>query len=162
MTPREDAANPAALKQSAEALKESSERVDASTQEITASTEQMKDSADRRTELAANRTVLAAERTYAAWIRTGLAALAAGIGAKKLLQGVVPEWMIITTGSVLVLFSAQCFVVAVWRELSPGAAPPKPNTRQLPPALLILSNGFLTLVALAALVSIWFGRTGGD
>jgi putative membrane protein len=150
------------LKQSAEALEQTSSRVDSSTEKITHSTEKMKDSADRRTELAANRTVLAAERTYAAWIRTGLAALASGIGAKKLLEGVVPEWMIIITGSVLVLFSAQCFIVAVWRELSPGAPPPEPDTHRLPPALLIASNGFLTLVALAALMSIWFGRTGGD
>ena len=151
----------AELEQSAEALQQSSEHVDESTHKITASTEKLTDSADRRTELAADRTVLAAERTYAAWIRTGLAALASGIGAKKLLEGVVPEWMIIATGSVLVLFSAQCFIVAVWRELSPGAPPPKPDTRRLPAALLIVSNGFLTLVALAALMSIWFGRTGG-
>jgi putative membrane protein len=161
MTSRDDGKKPLAMERSAEALKESSERVDASTHKMTASTERMKDSADRRTELAANRTVLASERTYAAWIRTGLASLASGIGAKKLLEGVVPEWMIIATGSVLILFSAQCFIVAVWRELSPGAPPPEPDTRRLPPALLILSNGFLTLVALAALMSIWFGRTGG-
>ena len=150
------------LEQSAEALEQTSQRVDSSTEKITHSTEKMKDSADRRTELAANRTVLAAERTYAAWIRTGLAALASGIGAKKLLEGVVPEWMIIGTGSVLVLFSPLCFVVAVWRELSPDAPPPYPDTRRLPPALLIATNGFLTLVAFAALISIWFGRTGGD
>jgi len=55
---------------------------------------QQQDSADRRTQLAADRTVFAAERTYAAWVRTGLAALASGVGAKKLLEGVVPEWMI--------------------------------------------------------------------
>jgi putative membrane protein len=129
---------------------------------MSASTEQMKDSADRRTELAANRTVLAAERTYAAWVRTGLASLASGIGAKKLLEGVVPEWMIIATGSLLVLFSGFCFVVAIWREMFPGAPPPKPDTRRIPSPLLIIANGFLTLVALAALVSIWFGHTGGD
>jgi hypothetical protein len=57
-------------------------------------------SADRRTELAANRTVLAAERTYAAWVRTGLVSLAAGVGAKKTLDGVLPEWVIVLTGSV--------------------------------------------------------------
>ena len=91
---------------------------------MTTSTERMKDSADRRTELAADRTVLAAERTYAAWIRTGLVSLASGIGAKKLLEGVVPEWMVIGTGTLLVLFSAMCFVVAVWRELFTGAPPP--------------------------------------
>ena len=32
----------------------------------------------------------------------------------------------------------------------------------IPPALLVAVNGFLVLVALSALVSIWFGRTGGD
>lgn len=143
-------------------LEETSEHVDVSTEKMSAATEGMQDSADRRTELAANRTVLAAERTYAAWIRTGLASLASGIGAKKLLEGVVPEWMILSTGSMLVLFSAFCFVIAVWRELAPGAPPPQPDTRRIPPVLLVLSNGFLTLVALAALFSIWFGRTGGD
>jgi len=86
----------------------------------------------------------------------------ASIGAKKLLEGVVPEWMITLTGSLLVLFSAFCFVVAVWRNLFTGAPPPDPDVGQLPPALLVAANGFLTLVALAALLSIWFGRTGGN
>ncbi len=162
MPPPDTTNDPSGLSQSAEALEHSSSRVDASTHKITASTEKMKDSADRRTELAADRTVLAAERTYAAWIRTGLASLASGIGAKKLLEGVVPEWMIVITGSLLVLFSAFCFVVAVWRNLFTGAPPPDPDVGQLPPALLVAANGFLTLVALAALLSIWFGRTGGN
>jgi putative membrane protein len=30
------------------------------------------------------------------------------------------------------------------------------------PALLVAVNGFLVLVALSALVRIWFGRKGGD
>ena len=152
----------APIERSAEAMEETSEHVNGSAQKLTVSTEKMKDSADRRTELAADRTVLAAERTYAAWIRTGLASLASGIGAKKLLEGVVPAWMIVATGSVLVLFSAMCFVVAVWRELTPGFSGPQPETRRLPTALLVGANGFLTLVALAALMTIWFGRTGGD
>ncbi|MFH5926371.1 DUF202 domain-containing protein [Roseomonas xinghualingensis] len=59
---------------------------------------------DRNTQLAVDRTILAAERTYAAWVRTGLAALAAGVGAKKVLGGVLPEWAVLATGSVLVLF----------------------------------------------------------
>ena len=160
--PQADQAETADLEQSAEKLAETSEKVSASSRRMTATTEKMKDSADRRTELAANRTVLAAERTYAAWVRTGLASLASGIGAKKLLEGVVPEWMIIATGSLLVLFSAHCFVVAVWRELFPTVTAPEPEVRKLPPVLLLASNGFLTLVALAALFSIWFGRTGGD
>jgi putative membrane protein len=117
---------------------------------------------DRRNELAADRTVLAAERTYAAWVRTGLAAMASGIGAKKLLEGVIPEWAILAVGSVLVLFSAFSFGAAVWREINPGPPPPKADLRRIHPALLVTVNGFLMLVALAALVSIWFGRTGGD
>ena len=113
------------------------------------------DSADRRTVLAADRTVLAAERTYAAWVRTGLAALAAGIGARALLEDLVPAWLASATGTLLILFSAFCFVAAVWREMWPGAPPPRPDTRRLPAWLLVLVNGFLALVAIAALVGVW-------
>lgn len=124
--------------------------------------EHLQDTADRRTELAADRTVFAAERTYAAWVRTGLAALASGIGAKKLLEGVVPVWMIWSAGTLLVLFSAFCFGAAVWRQIFAGAPPPHPDTPRIPPALLIAVNGFLGLVALSALLGVWFGNTGGD
>jgi putative membrane protein len=113
------------------------------------------DSADRRTVLAADRTVLAAERTYAAWIRTGLAALASGVGARALLEDVVHPVLAAATGSVLILFSAFCFVAAIWRELWPGAPPPMPDINRLPRALLVVVNGFLILVALAALVGVW-------
>jgi putative membrane protein len=121
----------------------------------------LNDSADRRTELAADRTVLAAERTYASWVQLGLAALAAGVGAKKVMGGVLPEWLIVATATVLVLFSAFCFVAAVWRQLRPGAPPPRPDVQRLPAALLGSINGFLVLVDLFALAGIWFGRTGG-
>lgn len=118
---------------------------------------QAKDTADRRTELAADRTVLAAERTYAAWVRTGLAALASGVGARALLGAVVPGWLTLATGSVLVVFSMVCFAAAIWRELNPGAPPPRPDTQRLPKALLIGLNGFLVLVGVAVLVGIWVG-----
>jgi putative membrane protein len=120
------------------------------------------DSADRRTELAADRTVLAAERTYAAWVRTGLTALAAGVGAKKVLGGVLPDWGVLATGSVLVLFGAFCFGAAVWREVWPGAPPPQTDVRQMPPWVLLGLNGFLILVCFGALLGVWFGRTGGE
>jgi putative membrane protein len=116
---------------------------------------QQEDSADRRTVLAADRTMLAAERTYAAWIRTGLAALASGVGARALLVDVVHPVLAAATGSVLILFSAFCFVAAIWRELRTGAPPPAPDIPRLPPALLIAVNAFLMLVALAALVGVW-------
>ncbi|MDE2405562.1 MAG: DUF202 domain-containing protein [Sphingomonadales bacterium] len=122
--------------------------------QLSESAEQQTDSADRRTELAADRTVLAAERTYAAWVRTGLAALASGIGARALLDGVVAGWLVRATGSVLVLFSGFCFAAAVWRQMA-RVAPPRPDTRRLPSALLLVVNGFLMLVSLAALVGVW-------
>ena len=145
-----------------EQLKDSADQTKAAAQHTAQAAERTKDSADRRTELAADRTVFAAERTYAAWVRTGLASLASGIGAKKLLEGVVPDWMIISTGSVLVFFSAFCFAAAVWRQIFQGAGNPEPDVQRIPPFLFVIFNGFLALVALAALISIWFGRTGGD
>jgi hypothetical protein len=42
--------------------------------------------------------------------------------------------MIVITGSLLVLFSAFCFVTAVWRNLFTGAPPPDPDVEQLPPS----------------------------
>lgn len=143
-------------------VKTSAQETKVAAERTAVAAEVTKDSADRRTELAADRTVFAAERTYAAWVRTGLAALASGIGAKKLLEGVVPDWMIIATGTVLVLFSAFCFAAAVWRQLFTGAPPPVPDVRRIPPLILVVVNGFLMIVAVAALVSIWLGRTGGD
>jgi putative membrane protein len=126
------------------------------------STGQVEDSADQRTVLAADRTVFAAERTYAAWVRTGLFGLASGLGAKAGLAGVVPEWMILANATLLVLFSVFCFVVAVWHPLNPGAPPPLPNVRRIPPVLLLTVNALLTLVSFAALAGIWFVRTGGN
>jgi putative membrane protein len=121
---------------------------------------QQEDSADRRTVLAADRTMLAAERTYAAWIRTGLAALASGVGARALLQDVVHPWLAAATGTVLILFSAFCFVAAIWRQLWTGAPPPAPDIQRLPPALLVALSGFLMVVTLAALVGVWLAPAG--
>ena len=136
----------------------SAEKIEESAVRMKDSTARMEYSADRRTELAANRTMFAAERTYNAWVRTGLVALASGIGAKALLESTLPHWLIVLTGTVLVLFSAFCFGAAVWRNLDPGPPPPVPDVKRLPPALLMVVNGFLILVALAALLGIWFGH----
>lgn len=131
------------------------EKVAESAEVLEETTVQQTDSADRRTELAANRTVLAAERTYAAWVRTGLAALATGVGAQALLEEVIPGWLTRPTGSALILFSCFCFLAAVWRELRPGAPPPRPDTRRMPASLLLAINGFLAFVSLMALIGIW-------
>jgi putative membrane protein len=137
---------------------QSSAKIAESAKKMVRSTERVEDSADRRTELAADRTVFAAERTYAAWVRTGLLALASGIGAKQLLTGLLPAWLVILTGTVLVLFSAFCFGAGVWRDLHPGPPPPRPDIPRLPPALLIAVNTFLAIVALVSLLGIWFGK----
>jgi len=62
--------------------------------------------------------VFAAERTYAAWVRTALAALASGVGARALLEDVLPLWLAQITGTVLILFAAFCLCAAVWREFA--------------------------------------------
>src|SRR5918911_1257236 len=139
-------------------LEESADQTKRAAQHTAAAAQLTKDSADRRTELAADRTVFAAERTYAAWVRTGLVALASGIGAKKLLEGVVPGWMVVGTGTALVLFSAFCFIAGVWRQLFVGAPPPDPDVPRLPPYVLAALNLFLALVAVAALLGLSFGR----
>jgi putative membrane protein len=140
-----------------EQIQSSAEHTEEAAVRTAVAAEVTKDSADRRTELAADRTVFAAERTYAAWVRTGLAALASGVGARALLEEVVPFWIAVSTGSLLVLFSAFCFAAAVWRQLFVGAPPPRPDVRRIPAAMLLVVNSFLVLVALAALVGIWFG-----
>lgn len=147
------------LVQSAEKLKDSAVHIKDSASRMERDTARMELSADRRTELAADRTVFAAERTYAAWVRTGLVAMASGIGARPLLAGVVSDWLIVVTGSVLVLFSVFCYGAAVWRNLHAGPPPPVPDAARIHPAVLILVNAFLALVAFAALIEIWFGRT---
>ena len=118
-----------------------------------------KDSAERRTELAGDRTVLAAERTYAAWVRTGMVGLAGGIGARALLDGLVPGWMVLAQSTVLMLFAIFCFVAGVWRQLF-KVEPEAPDIARLPGWALIAVNVFLSLVAATALLGIWVGRQG--
>jgi putative membrane protein len=144
------------------ALHKGAAEVEKGAQEVKQGAQQLEKAVDHRNELAADRTVYAAERTYAAWVRTGLAAMASGIGAKKLLEGVIPEWAILGVASVLVLYNVFSFAVGVWREVMPGPPPPRGFIRRIHPAFIVFFNVCLLLVALAALVSVWFGRTGGD
>jgi len=146
------------LAHSAEKLKNTAVKMERGTERMARDTARMESSADRRTELAADRTIFAAERTYAAWVRTGLVAMASGVGAKPALSGLLPNWLIGLTGTVLVLFSVFCFAAAVWRHLYPGPPPPVPDAKRLHPAWLVLLNGFLALVSIACLIGIWFGR----
>jgi putative membrane protein len=139
----------------ATAIKAQSEKVADSAKKLKESSFRIEDSADRRTELASNRTALAAERTYSAWVRTGLFALASGAGAKSVLGGLMPDWLIKVDGSALVVFSIFCFCAAVWRIANSGAARPQPDVPRIDGRILIAMSGFLSLVSLMALWGIW-------
>jgi putative membrane protein len=147
-----------AVKQTAKTVETHSRKIADSARDLQHSSERIEDSADRTTRLAADRTILAAERSYAAWVRTGLFALASGVGARALLTGVLPEWLILLDASMLIAFSVFCFGAAIWRHLNPGPPPPVPGVHRIPPSLLVGMNGFLALVSLAALIGIWTGR----
>ncbi|WP_293866455.1 DUF202 domain-containing protein [uncultured Alsobacter sp.] len=140
-------------------VKETAKATQAAAGHAAAAARSTMSSADRTTQLAMDRTVLAAERTYAAWVRTGLGALASGLGAQKLLEGVIPLWLVRSTGTVLVLFSAFCFLAGIWRQLFPDRSSPPSDVRHMPTPILVFVNGFLALVALSALVAVWLGPT---
>ena len=110
-----------AVKQSAKVVEQHSKKIADSAKELKHSSYAIEDSADRTTQLAADRTILAAERTYAAWVRTGLFALASGIGARALLTGLLPEWLIQADASMLIAFSD---VLLRRRDLAPSQSGP--------------------------------------
>jgi len=58
-------------------------------------------------------------------------------------------------GTVLIIFSAFCFIAAIWRQLNPGAPPPAPDLPRIPTTLFIVVNALLVLVAFAVLIGIW-------
>jgi putative membrane protein len=143
------------VEHSAKTVEQHSNAVARTARVVQHSSEAIEDSATRTTRLAADRTILAAERTFAAWVRTGLFALTTGVGARALLTGLMPEWLVLADSSLLVVFSAFCFGAAVWRYFNPGPPPPAPNLPTIPRALLVTVGFFLALVSLAALVGIW-------
>lgn len=125
-----------------------------SAHELKRSAESLEEETDKRVSLAEDRTFLAAERTYAAWVRTGLAALASGIGVRAVLKEGMPLWLVQITASVLIVFAGFCLCAAIWREFY-SVPPGRTRLSALPRALLFPLNGFLVLVALAALVGVW-------
>ena len=145
-----------AVKRTAQAVEQHSRKVAASAAETKHAAAAIETSADLNTRLAADRNVLAAERTYAAWVRTGLFALASGIGARALLHGILPDWLVLVDASALIGFSIFCFGAAIWRHLDPGPLVHRPKLGRIPAPVLIAVNGFLALVSLAAMVGIWF------
>jgi putative membrane protein len=136
-------------------LKRQTEQIKRSAKAVEKSADEQTDSADRRTMLAGDRTLLAAERTYAAWVRTALAALASGVGARALVKDILPDWIGKLTGTVLIVFAGFCLIAAIWRELQGLDYAEAVDFRPIPKALLMPMNGFLLLVAVAALIGIW-------
>jgi putative membrane protein len=139
------------------AIETQSKKVADSAKKLKESTVRIEDSADRRTELASNRTALAAERTYSAWIRTGLFSLASGAGAKGVLTGLMPMWIVIADSAALIVFSIFCFCAAVWRFNRSGATRPDPDVPRIDARILVAMSAFLSLVSLAALWGVLFG-----
>jgi putative membrane protein len=142
-----------AVRQTAESVEQQGRKVADSARELKKSSSRIETSADRTTVLAADRNILASERTYAAWVRTGLLSLAGGIGARALKD--VPDWFVLTNGSLLILFSLFCFGAAVWRHFNPGPPPPTPSVKTMPAAALLGANALLSLIALGALATLW-------
>src|SRR3954468_12903354 len=137
------------------AIETQSRKVADSAKKLKESSVRIEDSADRRTELASNRTALAAERTYSAWIRTGLFSLASGAGAKGVLTGLMPAWIVLADSSALILFSVFCYLAAVWRFNHSGATRPTPDVPRIDGRILIAMSGFLSVVSVVALFGIW-------
>ena len=146
-----------AVTRTAQAVERHSRKVADSAAETKQAAAAIETSADLNTRLAADRNILAAERTYAAWVRTGLFALASGIGARALLTGIVPAWLVLADATMLIAFSTFCFGAAIWRHLDPGPSPPLPQIHQIPSPVLVVVNAFLALVSVAALIGIWIG-----
>jgi len=144
-------------KSTAVTVEKQSAKVADSARQLKESAVRVEDSADRRTELASNRTALAAERTYSAWIRTGLFALASGAGAKGVLTGLMPAWVVTADSSALIAFSIFCYGAAVWRFRNSGASRPSPDVPRIDARILIATSVFLSLVSLAALIGVLAG-----
>ena len=132
-----------------------SEKVADSAKRLKESSVRIEDSADRRTELASNRTALAAERTYSAWVRTGLLSLASGAGAKGVLAGLMPAWMILADSTALIFFSIFCYLAAIWRFDNSGAVRPAPDMPRIDARILVVMSGFMSVVSAVALLGIW-------
>lgn len=109
---------------------------------------------ESRTRLAEDRTVLANERTYTAWVRTGLAALAAGVGFEKFLTGAMPDWILRTIATILILFSFCAFFLAIWHYTHLGLKLKDAEIRTPPIKSLMLLTAALGLASVLALVGI--------
>jgi putative membrane protein len=116
----------------AQAVEQSSKQVEKSTKAVERGTKEVVSDTSLQVMMAADRTLLATERTFAAWVRTGLSSLAAGVGARALLEDVIPLWLAKLTGSVLVVFAGFCFVAAVWRHVWRPVPPPATDLRPIP------------------------------
>ncbi len=66
----------------------------------------------------------------------------------------MPNWLVLTSSIVLIVFAEFCFVAGIWRELTGNALRPDPDAAKLPAWLLLVFNGFLVLLGIAVLIGI--------
>jgi putative membrane protein len=92
-----------------------------------------------------------------AWIRTGLFSLASGAGAKGVLAGLMPMWIVVADSGALIVFSIFCFCAAAWRFDRSGATRPDPDVPRIDTRILVAMSAFLSVVSLAALWGVLFG-----
>jgi putative membrane protein len=59
------------------------------------------------------------------------------------------------TGSILIMFSAFCFVAVVWRQMTPEFKRPLPEVRHIPSWALDEFTVMMVTVSFAALIGIW-------
>jgi putative membrane protein len=104
-----------------------------------------------------HRTVLANERTYAAWVRTGLTALAAGIAFERFIPGTIPGWSVRVIAIILIVFSAACFWLALWRYRHLGIRFPRMKAVIISLPLIAMLTSLLIIVSLLALAGRWMG-----
>ena len=58
----------------------------------------------------------------------------------------------------LAVFAGFAFVAGIWREVGLDRQFPEHDLRRMPPAFLVIANGFLVPVSLTALAGIIFAQ----
>lgn len=112
--------------------------------------------AAQRTDWAQERTVLAKQRTFSAWVRTGLGAMAVGAGVVRLLSEVQPQWMVLLTGTLLVLTGGIILVLGFWTYYDTFKKLQEEGVQAIPPLYVGLITVLLLLSTCFLLVTLYF------
>ncbi len=112
-------------------------------------------SSEEHPDYAEQRTLLANERTYAAWLRTGLTALAAGLAFERFIPGTIPGWSVRLIAVILIVVSAACFGLALWRYRHLGRRFPRLDAVTIAPRLIAALTLLLIVASVLALAGLW-------